>query len=887
MRLFLVTLLLLPVQQIRSQVFFWEREGVPVNTSAGLQRSPILTSDGAGGAIIAWEDLGSSGMRILAQRVDVNGKLKWQTAGVVLCAAAGSKSLGSIVSDGSGGAIVTWSDNRNGNDYDVYAQRVDSTGSVRWTPDGVPIVAVNGDQTIARMVSDQTGGAIIVWDDKRSQNDADIYAQRIDHGGVALWQGNGLRVTSAPNDQVSPQVDEDGAGGVVIVWLDKRRNEDIYAQRLDRNGRALWASAGLAVCDDLMRQTKPHVAATGNASWIVVWEDYRALSGSSDLYYQKIASNGQLHLPANGVPLAQGRNDQTHVALISDGIGGAICAWTDYRSGTASSDLYARRIDDLGVAQWKVTGADSLNGLAICTTTDTQELATAMDDGAGGALFVWQDRRATTDFDIAIQSTYSSGAMRWTTNGIPLFRAERNQINVKMVRSLPGSAILVWTDGRVLDGSADIYAQRIGITPIPLDSVSFDTVQYSERKEKRIVLKNEGNEPLPISTISLTSAQSTDFLLLNHPAIPFTMFPGDSVSIEVAFMPRTAGYRWTNLRIVYNTAGSQHLIRLSGTGVQPNFTSFPTRVDFGTRKVGQPVDTVLGGILKNIGFGPLTIHTLRFDGLSVSSFELLNPPLLPVIVAQGDSIGLTVRFMSRFNGFQSAFLTMISNGSSSTRTLYLNGNGVYSTGTISPATLVFDSSDGLPQTRYVTIKSTGTVPLQVLSAESGGSNRRDFNSPANFPIEVQAGDSVLVPVQFIPLNNGVRAGYIRFVTDQATPSLFVQVMGIGYGIISAVEPASESLPVSIGTVFPQPIRASDVSANFVVQSSERALIRTTVFNLLGKEIFTNDPMECQRGLSVLSIPVAILTRGTYFVRMTITAGNERLYSVLRKIVLLD
>src|SRR6185436_2902719 len=39
-----------------------------------------------------------------------------------------------IVSDGAGGAIITWYDFRSGA-YDIYAQRVSSSGVVQWTAD--------------------------------------------------------------------------------------------------------------------------------------------------------------------------------------------------------------------------------------------------------------------------------------------------------------------------------------------------------------------------------------------------------------------------------------------------------------------------------------------------------------------------------------------------------------------------------------------------------------------------------------------------------------------------------------------------------------------------------------------------------------------------------
>jgi hypothetical protein len=65
-------------------------------------------------------------------------------------------------SDGMGGAIIAWTDVRTG-DEDIFAQRLDGNGMVRWTLDGVAVCDVAGWQRLPRVVSDGAGGAIIVW----------------------------------------------------------------------------------------------------------------------------------------------------------------------------------------------------------------------------------------------------------------------------------------------------------------------------------------------------------------------------------------------------------------------------------------------------------------------------------------------------------------------------------------------------------------------------------------------------------------------------------------------------------------------------------------------------------------------------------------------------
>lgn len=81
----------------------------------------------------------------------------------------------------TGGMILVWIDARNGSDkegaYDIYAQRVSSAGAPQWTANGVPVCTAANDQNYPVLVSDGAGGAIITWQDLRNGG-SDIYAQR-------------------------------------------------------------------------------------------------------------------------------------------------------------------------------------------------------------------------------------------------------------------------------------------------------------------------------------------------------------------------------------------------------------------------------------------------------------------------------------------------------------------------------------------------------------------------------------------------------------------------------------------------------------------------------------------------------------------------------------
>jgi len=159
------------------------------------------------------------------------------TQNTPICAASGDQRAPQIIPDGSGGAIITWEDPRSGTtNYNIYAQRVNSGGTVQWTTNGVAICTASGDQRFPQIIPDGSGGAIITWYDYRSGPNNDIYAQRVDSEGAVQWAGNGVAICTASGDQYRPQIIPDGSGGAIITWQDHRSgsaNPDIYARRVN------------------------------------------------------------------------------------------------------------------------------------------------------------------------------------------------------------------------------------------------------------------------------------------------------------------------------------------------------------------------------------------------------------------------------------------------------------------------------------------------------------------------------------------------------------------------------------------------------------------------------------------------------------------------------
>ena len=188
----------------------------PISLAADDQESPIAISDGSGGAIIAWKDYRNSGDRdIFAQRVDATGAVQWALDGVPICTAGGNQQLQSVVSDGARGGIFTWADSRNAGVSQIYLQRISGSGVVQWAADGILVEMSTGTHD---SISDGSGGVIVVWEDSRSGNDVDVYAQHIDANGTIQWTAGGVAVSALPTRERLPSIAPDGTRRISITY---------------------------------------------------------------------------------------------------------------------------------------------------------------------------------------------------------------------------------------------------------------------------------------------------------------------------------------------------------------------------------------------------------------------------------------------------------------------------------------------------------------------------------------------------------------------------------------------------------------------------------------------------------------------------------------------
>ena len=271
-------------------------------TPSPMPYGPKVTGDGTGGAIAVYEDIrGGNQHDFYVEKISPEGDIIWGDRGVLI--GGGYKEWGSfhdlhIVSDGYGGALVSWvvSASSEQRTYTTYVARVDAEGNILWQENGIPLGITKGGgecPSNALVVSDGTSGAIITWEDLR-QGLMSMYTQKIDADGNTKWQPGGEEVcyieTSSsfwPRTAVS-----DGSAGAIVTF-------GIRAQRIDSAGGTMWPDDGI-----LFTERGTHAMDyDGHGGAVIAWGSGKSMFRPEKSYVQRIDPDGKLLWGEKGIRL--------------------------------------------------------------------------------------------------------------------------------------------------------------------------------------------------------------------------------------------------------------------------------------------------------------------------------------------------------------------------------------------------------------------------------------------------------------------------------------------------------------------------------------------------------------------------------------------------------
>lgn len=423
----------------------WVRNGNPVCAAHANQYVEDIISDGAGGIIVVWSDErgGEYSEDLYIQRIDSLGTIVWNQDGVPACTTGRTQERGRLVSDGAGGVIVVWGDDRDG-PIRPYAQRFNLGGNPLWSTGGVPVGA-DTMRGYPDAVSDGAGGVITAF----SYGDY-VYAQRLGPDGNPVWNPGGVRLATNTFSKGITAIASDGSGGAIVTWQESFFHPDysryqIFAQHVTASGNTEWGflNGGIEVSYNSYHYNygSPSIAGDGMGGSCISWS-----TQVEDVLANRLTPSGS---SVSGVlTLYTGNDVPTGTAISSDGSGGAIVVWAE--PAGSEWDLHAMRIGMDGTKQWP-------SSLAVTTVPVFPRRYSTCEWSQGGILATWEDERAGKD--VYVQAIDMSGNTVWDIDGLPVCTEESEQLKPLVLSTAGGRAFLVWRDSR--GGDEDIYAMIV------------------------------------------------------------------------------------------------------------------------------------------------------------------------------------------------------------------------------------------------------------------------------------------------------------------------------------------------------------------------------------------------------------------------------------------
>ena len=216
-------------------------------------------------------------------------------------------------------------------------------------------------------------------------------------------------------------------------------------------------------------------------------------------------------------------------------------------------------------------------------------------------------------------------------------------------------------DLRPQQGGPDIGADEVALIRVTPTSIDFGKQQINTTSTVRtITLTNLQGTALSIGNITLTGANSNQFLLSPVHTCGTSLIGNGSCTISVVFKPTSLNTKVASINLV--TGVGTQPIALSGNSVAPQGTLSPSSLAFGSQLVNT-TSAAKTFTLKNTGYGPLVVSNVGLIQLA-AGFAQTNNCVSQSPLAVGASCTISVTFRPTSTGNKGATATVTAaNGS--------------------------------------------------------------------------------------------------------------------------------------------------------------------------------------------------------------------------------
>lgn len=202
---------------------------------------PIVLSDGAGGAVIAWHRSDGSLYNSFLQHLDSSGTELFPHNGVAVSTTPGMYHIGPALAYNrtSGESFIFWNEeNTFQSQWGVYGQKFSPSGSRMWTDGGEVLMPVDSlFKSIPRTVPYSDGAMVFLLDEPGGFGTDRVLGMRVNGLGNQVWPGSQVLISSTPSQKGRYPVTIAPSGVVTLAWEDNRNGTvDVFGQNIRPDG---------------------------------------------------------------------------------------------------------------------------------------------------------------------------------------------------------------------------------------------------------------------------------------------------------------------------------------------------------------------------------------------------------------------------------------------------------------------------------------------------------------------------------------------------------------------------------------------------------------------------------------------------------------------------
>ena len=302
-------------------------------------------------------------------------------------------------------------------------------------------------------------------------------------------------------------------------------------------------------------------------------------------------------------------------------------------------------------------------------------------------------------------------------------------------------------------------------------ALDFGKIEIGSEKLRQLTFSNPSSLPVQV-TGRIVGAGSDEFSMSS-----LTLAPGETRTQDVSFHPQRAGVKRAALAITPCKGCGDVLVTLTGEGLEQALVAEPPSVDFGL----VPTDFTVTGVavLRNLSTEPRTVTAISFAAGSDPDFQSGGTPV-PLVIAGGATATVDLKYVSTH--LDAATGTLVLNVDSArhpTLDIPLKGVGGGTKVCVAPLLLEFGKhAVGTRTDSQVTVRNCGgpgfsfTVDSATLLTGAGTQFQL---GPVAYPVALNnPGDSLSIPVSFVPKTSGDVFEQLEIVTSVTTVNVQLQ-----------------------------------------------------------------------------------------------------------------